>query len=167
MSMLWFGPHPTTCKDAGMTTVVISFRIQLLHCQHSLLFTPDEWKLIARRGKIHLGFLSLIKILLDGCSHMWPNYFFWAKRPSICSHTQIHVGMWDNKKCVHVGGRMHTPLRTAHLHVCMTNARLDIHVGANKALTVLQLLSSVHPNSRQRARFLFYYKGTPAVYERK
>lgn len=39
------------------------------------------------RGKIHLGFLSLIKILLDCCSHMWPNYFCWAKD---CSSPVIH-----------------------------------------------------------------------------
>lgn len=90
---------------------------------------------------------------------MWPNYFSWAKRPSICSHTQMHVGMWDNKKCVHVGGLMHAPLQTAHLHVCMTNARLDIHVGANKAHTVLQLASSEHPNSQKKSTFLILLQG--------
>lgn len=65
------------------------------------------------RRDAHWGFLSLINILLDCCSHMWPNYFVWAKgRPPPFGYTHVCV-------C--------TPTHTAHVHVCMANAGVGVH----------------------------------------
>lgn len=72
------------------------FLIQTYCIISTLYYSPQLDGIWWPGGKIHLGILSLIKILLDCCSHMWPNYFCWAKDCSSPSTlTQKYMG--DNK----------------------------------------------------------------------
>lgn len=104
--------------DAEITTLV--FPLMPSWCKISTLYYNPSWMVIdCREGKVHWGFLSLIKILLDCCSHMWPNYFFRAKKKKKRPTISIQTHTWKcgfplgtvkiKLKCLYVHTHMQTP----------------------------------------------------------
>lgn len=74
--------------------------------------------------------------------------------------------MWDNEN--------KSVTHTAHLHVCMTNARLGTRAGAHKAHTILRLDSdwfffynpfSASQHLTKSPLFIFIIRGDPTMYE--
>lgn len=91
-----------------------------MRCRDCIFFSTElaaaftinpHWIIIDCRGGNTIGgFLSLIKILLDCRSHMWPNYFVWAKgRSSLFRYTHVLV-------CTPTCSHPHTHSSCACLH---------------------------------------------------
>ena len=96
--------------DAEITALV--FPLMQSWCKISTLYYNPSWMVIdCREGKVHRGFLSLIKILLDCCSHMWPNYFFHGKKKRQTISIQTHT--W---KCGFPFGTVKIKLKCLHVH---------------------------------------------------
>lgn len=128
----------------------------------SALFTIHPgWTVIdCQEGKIHWGFLSLIKILLDCCSHMWPNYFVWAKgRPSPVIQRRTRICGTLKIKVSHIQHIcMFAWLMPGYRHSCRgTQSPHNSAIGFWLIFLFSFTTHSVHPNTWQRAHCLFFY----------
>lgn len=97
----------------------------------SALFTINpSWIVIVCRGDVHWGFLSLIKILLDCCSHV--TQILWAKcQQSPFRYTHVHVHTYST--CRHPN-LQHTITSETHTLAHMQISRL-IHCKVSSGFT--------------------------------